>query len=188
MACAGPLRRVQHTEGVVSILAGIDAAAGGEVLLIDNLGRTDEACVGDLVAIEARQAGIAGVVVWGCHRDTDELAAIGLPVFSIGPCPASPRLGPDSTEPPSLPPVAGEDGDLVVADSDGVLVVPAAVRGDVTALAERIVTAERAQAERALAGDSLREQLQWKAFQERRRAEPGYTFRSHLALINGAFE
>ncbi|MFF7728860.1 RraA family protein [Streptomyces sp. NPDC008001] len=188
MRCTGPVRRVQHDEGVVSILAGIDAAAAGDVLLIDNSGRTDEACVGDLVAIEARQAGIAGIVVWGCHRDTDELAAIGLPVFSLGPCPASPRLGPGRPAAPVLPRIAGRDGDGVAADSDGVLFVPAAAREDVTVLAGRIVRAERAQAELALEGVSLREQLSWDRFLERRRADPGYAFRSHLAQIDGALE
>ncbi|GGX65074.1 RraA family protein [Streptomyces hiroshimensis] len=188
MRCSGPLRRVQHTEGVVSIFTGIDAAAPGDVLLIDNSGRTDEACVGDLVAIEALQAGIAGIVVWGCHRDSDELAAIGLPVFSLGPCPASPRLGPGRTPAPALPPFTGRDGDGVTADSDGVLIVPAAARAEVAAVAERIVRAERAQAEQALKGVSLREQLGWDRFLERRRTDPGYAFRSHLAQVDGALE
>ncbi|MEU5190016.1 RraA family protein [Streptomyces klenkii] len=188
MRCAGPLRRVQHTEGVVSIFAGMDAAAPGDILLIDNSGRTDEACVGDLVAIEALQAGIAGIVVWGCHRDSDELAAIGLPVFSLGPCPASPRLGPGRPAPPALPRIAGRDGDGVAADSDGVLFLPAAARDGVSALAARIVRAERSQAELALQGISLREQLRWDRFLERRRTDPGYAFRSHLAQVDGALE
>ncbi|MFC5144182.1 RraA family protein [Streptomyces aureoversilis] len=188
MRCAGPLRRVQHTEGVVSIFTGIDAAAPGDILLVDNSGRTDEACVGDLVAIEARQAGLAGIVVWGCHRDSDELAAIGLPVFSLGPCPASPRLGPGRGPAPALPPLTGRDGDSVTADSDGVLIVPAAAHAEVAAVAGQIVRAERAQAERALEGVSLREQLGWDRFLERRRTDPGYAFRSHLAQVDGALE
>ncbi len=188
MHCSGPLRHVAHTEGVVSIFIGIDAAAEGDVLLVDNSGRTDEACVGDLVAIEARQAGIAGIVIWGCHRDTDELAAIGLPVFSLGPCPASPRLGAGRPAPPSLPPFPGRDGDRLAADTDGVVLVPGAVHEEVAALAGRIVRAERTQAERALSGVSLREQLGWDRFLERRRTDPGYAFRSHLAQVDGALE
>ncbi|MEV5376227.1 RraA family protein [Streptomyces nondiastaticus] len=188
MRCAGPLRRVEHSEGVVSVFAGIDAAAPGDVLLVDNSGRTDEACVGDLVAIEALQAGIAGIVVWGCHRDSDDLAAIGLPVFSLGPCPASPRLGPGRPAPPALPRIAGRDGDVLAADADGVLLVPAAARDEVAALAGRIVRAERSQAELARQGVSLREQLSWDRFLERRRTDPGYAFRSHLAQVDGALE
>ncbi|WP_449475755.1 RraA family protein [Streptomyces abikoensis] len=188
MRCSGPLRRVAHTEGVVSIFIGIDSAAEGEVLLVDNSGRTDEACVGDLVAIEARQAGIAGIVVWGCHRDSDELAAIGLPVFSLGPCPASPRLGAGRPAPPALPPFPGRDGDRLAADADGVVLIPGEAHEEVTALAGQIARAERAQAERALSGVSVRKQLSWERFLERRRTDPGYAFRSHLAQVDGALE
>ncbi|MGW1075138.1 RraA family protein [Streptomyces sp. NPDC002537] len=187
MRCSGPLRRVPHTDGVASIFEALDRTVAGEVLLIDNGGRTDEACVGDLVAIEARLAGAAGLVLWGCHRDTDELAAIGLPVFSLGPCPASPRPHPEGFGADAFT-GTGADGDSVVADSDGVLIVPAAVREDVLAVAEKIVRAERIQADMALGGVGLREQLQWESFLDRRRTDPGYTFRSHLARVNGALE
>ncbi|MEU5429636.1 RraA family protein [Streptomyces olivoreticuli] len=187
MRCSGPLRRIAHTDGVASILEGLDRTVPGEVLLIDNGGRTDEACAGDLVAIESRLAGAAGLILWGCHRDTDELAAIGLPVFSLGPCPASPHPRPEgSGAGTSL--FEGRDGDTVVADADGVVAVPAALREDVLAVAEKIVRAERIQADMALGGVGLREQLQWSRFLDRRRTDPGYTFRSHLAQVNGALE
>jgi len=52
------------------------------VLVVDNGGRADEACVGDLVVLEAQAAGLGGVVMWGLHRDTPEVTQIGLPVFS----------------------------------------------------------------------------------------------------------
>jgi regulator of RNase E activity RraA len=54
------------------------------VLVVDNGGRADEACVGDLVVLEAQAAGLGGVVMWGLHRDTPEVTQIGLPVFSYG--------------------------------------------------------------------------------------------------------
>ncbi|MCC3769934.1 RraA family protein, partial [Streptomyces sp. UNOC14_S4] len=187
MRCHGPLRRITHTDGAVSIFEGLDRTVPGEVLLIDNGARTDEACVGDLVAIEARLAGAAGLVLWGCHRDTDELADIGLPVFSLGPCPASPRAHPEGFGADAAS-FAGADGDMVVADADGVLVIPAAAHEDVFTVAEKIIRTERVQADMALGGVGLREQLQWESFLDRRRTDPGYTFRSHLARVNGALE
>ncbi|MGW7357737.1 RraA family protein [Streptomyces sp. NPDC054802] len=187
MRLAGPLRRVHHTEGVASIFEGLDEAREGDVLFIDNEGRTDEACVGDLVAIEARLAGVAGLVVWGCHRDSDELAVIRLPVFSLGPCPSSPTVRPDTGgEAERTFPV--EAGDIAVGDSDGLVVVPVGIHSEVADVARTIVVAEQRQAEQALRGVSLREQLAWPEFQERRREDPSYTFRMHMARVGGALE
>ncbi|MFD3543555.1 RraA family protein [Streptomyces sp. NPDC058662] len=208
MRLSGPLRRVPHTHGVASILDALDASAPGDVLLIDNQGRTDEACVGDLVAIEARLAKIAGILVWGCHRDSDDLAVIGLPVFSLGPCPASPTPRPAPTDTgPGARGAAGTggagtgaagggsgqafkavDGDIAVADSDGLVLIPAAAHHDILDTARTIVQAEQHQANQALGGISLREQLRWHDYQEQRRTDPTYTFRAHLTRINGALE
>jgi len=54
-------------------LEAVDGADPGDVLVVDNGERTDEACVRDLVALGAGGAGLSGVVVWGLHGDTTEL-------------------------------------------------------------------------------------------------------------------
>jgi regulator of RNase E activity RraA len=64
-------------------------ASPGKVLVVDNTGRRDEACIGDLIALETKMAGLAAIVIWGLHRDTPEILQIGLPVFSLG---ASPQV------------------------------------------------------------------------------------------------
>ena len=69
---------------------GSRTAAPGDVLVGDNGGILDEACVGDLVALEAHAAGREGMVIWGLHRDTADIRAIGLPVFSLGAIPTGP--------------------------------------------------------------------------------------------------
>src|SRR6184192_3369929 len=62
-----------------------------DVLVVDNGGRLDESCVGDLVALEVQAAGLEGNVIWGLHRDTADIRAIGLPVFSLGAIPTGPQ-------------------------------------------------------------------------------------------------
>ncbi|MEV7773224.1 RraA family protein [Kitasatospora sp. NPDC086791] len=189
---AGRALPVRHYGSVDVFLEAYGAARDGDVLVIDNGGRTDEACIGDLAVLEARAAGVAGIVVWGLHRDTPELLEIGLPVFSYGALPLGPmRL--DGREPEALlsarvGPHAVTAEDVVFADPDGVLFVPADRVEEVLEAAGAIARTERAQAERIAAGDTLRQQTGFAAYLERRAADPSYGFRQHLRRVGGAIE
>ena len=87
---AGRVLPAQHVGSVDVFLEAFESAEEGDVLVVDNGGRRDEACVGDLVSLEAKAAGLAGIVIWGLHRDTVDITAIGLPVFSLGALPTGP--------------------------------------------------------------------------------------------------
>ena len=63
---AGRVFPVRHYGSVDVFLEAINLATPGDVLVIDNGGRLDEACIGDLIALEAHAAGMAGVVIWDC--------------------------------------------------------------------------------------------------------------------------
>lgn len=189
---AGPVRPVRHFGSVDIFLEAIARAAPGDVLVIDNGGRLDEACIGDLTALEARAAGLAGLIVWGLHRDDAELRRLGIPIWSYGSFPCGPRRL-DPRTPAALESIAFgahsvDARDRVFADDDGAVFVAVERASEVLAAAAEIRRAEREQAARLGEGLSLRAQLRFDAYLARRAANPGFRFRDHLRELGGAIE
>ena len=168
------------------------SANSGDVLVIDNGGRTDEGCIGDLTVLETRASKLAGIVVWGAHRDTPELKQIGFPVFSYGSCPSGPqRLDPRTEEALDVArfgdfPVT--KADVVFADDDGCIFVELKSADQILKTARQIWETERKQADRIKAGRTLRDQLKFAEYLKKRAADPNHTFREHLREIGGAIE
>lgn len=190
--CAGRARPAQHFGSVDVFLEAVTGTKPGDVLVIDNAGRLDEACIGDLVALEARNAGLGGTVVWGLHRDTDELIEIGLPIFSMGTIPTGPqRLDPRSPDALSwarVGPFVVTSSDFAVADGDGIIFLPEDRLPAILSAAEAIRTTERTQAQKMRGGTSLREQVRFGEYIARRLTNPRLSFREHLRTVGGAIE
>jgi len=189
---AGRALPARHFGSVDVFLEAMQDAQPGDVLVIDNGGRLDEGCIGDLTALEAENCRLAGIIVWGAHRDTPELWQIRLPIFSYGMCPSGPqRL--DTRDSSAL--YSARFGNFVVertdvtfADDDGCLFVLAKHTDDLFSVAHQIWERERRQAEAIKSGRSLREQLEFARYLEKRAANPNYTFREHLRKMSGAIE
>lgn len=183
---------VRHSGSVDVFLEALELAEPGDVLVIDNDGRRDEACIGDLIALEVQAAGLAGVVIWGLHRDAAEVAATGLPVYSYGTLPAGPlevRPAPaDRLERASFGDVDVTRADMVAADTNGVLFLPAAETERIATTAAAIRDAEAEQIRLARAGVPLREQMGFADYLRDRAADPTRTFREHLRDRRRAIE
>ncbi|GAA4682146.1 demethylmenaquinone methyltransferase [Streptomyces youssoufiensis] len=189
---AGRVLPARHVGSVDIFLEAYEAARPEDVLVVDNGGRLDEACVGDLAVLEAQAAGVAGVVIWGLHRDTADIRAIGLPVFSTGALPTGPlslRERPaDALTSATVGDWTVSAADLVFADDDGVVFAPADRADELLTLAETIRDTERRQADQIRAGHTLRAQVRFDAYLAKRRETPTLTFRDHLRAVGGAIE
>ncbi len=127
----------------------------GDVIVIANGGRVDCSSWGGQRSVGARSLGAVGVVLHGAYRDVDELRAIDLPVFGLGPTVAASRHGgvPVAVDVPlEITGCAIAPGDIVVGDASGVIVLPAAAAEDVVAAAEAFAAAEVALRDMVAAG------------------------------------
>ncbi len=188
---SGPVRPITHLGSVDVLLETIDDAPAGSVMVIDNGGRHDEACVGDLMVLEARLAGLAAMIIWGRHRDTAQLLEIGLPLYSLGSCPFGPRRVPPAGRPMRvayLDGVAVTDQDEAFGDDDGVVFVGPEQRAQLIELASSIQRTETAQADQMRAGTPLRDQLDFAGYRRQQATDPSLTLRQHLLTRGNSIE
>lgn len=130
----------------LAISAGVACAQEGDVIVAAADGFAHTAVCGDIVAMLAKNAGCAAIVIDGMARDLVGLEGVGLPIFARGITPNScVRSGPGKVGFPVV--VAGvrvEAGDFVMGDRDGVVVVPRADLDRVIAAVAEIRKAESA--------------------------------------------
>ena len=122
MSVAGPAITVEVRPGDnLAIHAAMAVAQPGDVLIVDGKGDLNCALLGEIMATQAQASGIAGIIIDGAVRDADTLSKGHYPVFSAGLNPCGPTV---------------QAGDLVVADIDGVVVIPRDEVQEVIALAK----------------------------------------------------
>lgn len=137
----------------------IDDVAEGDVIVIDNGGRTDCTVWGDIMTQFSTARGIAGTVIDGVCRDVGVALRTGYPLFTRG---RFMRTGKDRVEVEAVNGVVAIGAarvascDIVVADANGVVVVPRGRAREVAELARSIEAAEAAIRERIANGASLK--------------------------------
>ena len=157
MKLAGPALTVEVRPGDnLMIHAAIALARPGDVLVIDGKGDRSAALMGTIMMTACQQLGLAGVVMDGAARDSEEIDEMDYPVFCVGTNPNGPtkfvpgRIG----HPVSCGGVTVHPGDLVVADADGVVVLERDSVAGLLPLARRKVQDEAARIARIRQGNT----------------------------------
>src|SRR5699024_6747258 len=103
----------------------IDLALPGDVIVVEGHGDLNNALIGDLMVTWAQRRGIAGFVIDGAIRDSNDISNMDIPVYAPGTTPAGPyKDGPGEINTIiSCGGVSVSPGDIVVGDSDGIVVV-----------------------------------------------------------------
>jgi RraA family protein len=136
---AGPAFTVRVRPGDnLFVHRALDMARPGDVVVVDAGGAPTNAILGAMMSRHAKMRGIEALVVDGAIRDVDELAAMDFAVVARGATPNGPyKSGPGeigfpiAVGGPSIAP-----GDLLVGDSDGVVLVPREQAAAVVGIAE----------------------------------------------------
>jgi 4-hydroxy-4-methyl-2-oxoglutarate aldolase len=135
----------------------IYVAQPGDVLVVNVSGGHDFGYWGEIMSSAAHARGLAGLVIDGCVRDGAVLADFGLPVFARGLCIRGTGKDFGARGFINFPTLFGDlvvdAGDLVVGDTDGVVVVPRRRAEEVVAAAQAREDKEAAVIERIRAGE-----------------------------------
>jgi regulator of RNase E activity RraA len=112
----------------------VEAMPAGCIVVADAQGVTAAATFGDIVVARMVKRGVAGIVTDGAVRDRNGLMAIGLPIWTVGitaPPPATHLMLVEWQAPIGCGGVAVFPDDIIVADADGVIVIPSALATEV---------------------------------------------------------
>jgi 4-hydroxy-4-methyl-2-oxoglutarate aldolase len=161
---------VAARDDLMPVLDGLARAGAGDVLVVE--GGSERALAGELFGNEALRRGLAGVVIDGYCRDTNQLRELDLPFYARG---AIPRAAAARTVPgePATVRCGGVEvapGDVLVGDDDGIVVGSPDELAAVLAAAEALQATEASLLASIQAGESLFSRLDYEQHLARLRA------------------
>jgi regulator of RNase E activity RraA len=119
----------EHTEKVSALWAVFGTIQPGDVLVVQAFGDPYTGCMGDMLTTYLKGRGGIGVVVDGCVRDWPKIREMGVPMWTRGFTPnyaSQSRLFPWAYNVPiACSMVLVVPGDIIIADDDGAVLVPA---------------------------------------------------------------
>lgn len=122
----------------ISTRTAVEAMAPGSVVVVDAQGCTDAGIYGDILCARMRQRGVTALITDGVIRDLDGVRSTGLPVWANGtaaPPAVSGLTFVNWQEPVGCGGVAIFPDDVIVADSDGAVVIPRALVEEIIEIA-----------------------------------------------------
>lgn len=138
----------------------IDLAQLGDVLVIDRTGDTKHACWGEMTSLAAKVGGLAATIVDGPATDVVEIEAMEYLVFSRGISPITTRSLAQFGEINTVVQCGGvavSPGDIILADDNGILVLPPEQILELVEQCEPRAQREPSTRQRLAAGESLSE-------------------------------
>ena len=152
---AGPARTVLCAQDDnLMVHAAMAEAKQGEVLVLTMPEPRPVALVGDLLATQAQQAGVAALLIDASVRDIEELVEMGLPIWAswIRVKGAAKDTAGSINVPVTVGGATIKPGDVLVLDADGAAVIPAACANDVLSAALAREAGERVKRAKLQAG------------------------------------
>jgi len=121
---AGPIRTLKVFEDNSLVRSTLETAGNGAVLVVDGGGSMRCAMVGDQLALLGVKNNWAGIVVYGCIRDSGPIAGMDIGVFALGthPMKSVKKGAGDADIPVTFGGVTFTPGEYIYADEDGVIV------------------------------------------------------------------